>query len=79
MSIYNKDIKKDHRKDYQKDSNNDQVCAKPTKKGAVWLFFGFGSAWLDMGTELLAKEAVFRNTVIELDSILLDELGFSAC
>jgi len=77
-SINNKDIKKDHRNDYKKDSNNDQVRAKPTKKGAVWLFSGFGSAWLDMGTELLAKEAVFRNTVIELDGILLDELGFSA-
>jgi acyl transferase domain-containing protein len=47
-------------------------------KGVIWLFSGYGSAWLDMRKELLAREKLFYDTVATLDENIVEELGFSA-
>ena len=44
---------------------------------AVWIFSGHGAQWADMGKELL-QNPLFYQTVAPLDSIVSQELGYSA-
>jgi 6-methylsalicylic acid synthase len=50
---------------------------KTDRKDVVWLFSGHGAQWSQMGQELLAKDAPFRQTVERLDSLVNEEAGFS--
>ncbi|TVY21776.1 6-methylsalicylic acid synthase [Lachnellula arida] len=43
----------------------------------VWVFSGHGAQWADMGKELL-RNPIFHQTVAHLDSIVSQELGYSA-
>lgn len=47
-------------------------------KGAVWVFSGYGSHWLNMGQELYASRASFAEVVHQVEPIIQRELGFSA-
>jgi 6-methylsalicylic acid synthase len=55
-----------------------RVLSKDEKHGAVWLFSGHGAQWTEMGSELLAKEPLFRETIEDLESVIKLEAGFSA-
>ncbi|WP_059017501.1 type I polyketide synthase [Mycobacterium sp. M26] len=46
-------------------------------RGPVWVFSGQGSQWAGMGTELLAKEPVFADTIAQLEPLIAAESGFS--
>ncbi|MET9519178.1 type I polyketide synthase [Streptomyces sp. NPDC002994] len=46
-------------------------------RGTVWVFSGHGSQWAGMGRELLESEPVFAAAVDELESVFLEEIGFS--
>ncbi|KAI5868234.1 acyl transferase domain-containing protein [Durotheca rogersii] len=43
----------------------------------VWIFSGHGAQWADMGKELL-QNRIFYQTVVPLDDIVSQELGYSA-
>lgn len=43
----------------------------------VWVFSGHGSQWTGMGRELLATEPAFAQVIDSLESIFLEEIGFS--
>ena len=55
-----------------------RVFGADIKKGSVWMVSGHGAQWPDMGKELLEKETVFRDTILELEPIIQKEMGFSA-
>lgn len=46
-------------------------------KDVVWVFSGHGAQWADMGKELL-QNPIFHQAVLHLDSIVSQELGYSA-
>ena len=50
---------------------------KRINTAAVWVFSGHGAQWPDMGKDLV-RNSVFRNAVIPLEQIILEESGFSA-
>ncbi|MFV2109771.1 type I polyketide synthase [Micromonospora sp. LOL_015] len=43
----------------------------------VWVFSGHGSQWTGMGRELLTAEPAFAQVIDSLESIFLEEIGFS--
>lgn len=43
----------------------------------VWVFSGQGSQWASMGSELLSTEAVFADTVAQIEPLIASESGFS--
>ncbi|KAJ4366994.1 hypothetical protein N0V83_007524 [Neocucurbitaria cava] len=50
---------------------------KDISKGVVWVFSGHGAQWLGMGKELI-HDTIFREAITPLDSIVQNEMEFSA-
>ena len=46
-------------------------------RGPVWVFSGQGSQWAAMGTDLLANEPVFAETIATIEPLIAEESGFS--
>ena len=46
-------------------------------RGPVWVFSGQGSQWAAMGTDLLANEPVFAETIATIEPLIAAESGFS--
>ncbi|KAL9087908.1 MAG: hypothetical protein Q9165_006470 [Trypethelium subeluteriae] len=54
-----------------------RVFGSGVSTNTVWIFSGHGAQWADMGKELL-QNPIFYQTVAPLDSIVRQELGYSA-
>lgn len=54
-----------------------RISDNSISKDVVWVFSGHGAQWADMGKELL-HNPIFHQTVLHLDSIVSQELGYSA-
>jgi 6-methylsalicylic acid synthase len=67
---------------FSKSSEDDSIALGRTlesgvSKQLVWVFSGHGSHWPDMGKQLL-HDRIFYSAVAPLDSIVTQELGYSA-
>jgi polyketide synthase 5 len=54
-----------------------QAAVGHDDRGPVWVFSGQGSQWAQMGTDLLASEPVFAETIARLEPLIAAESGFS--
>jgi 6-methylsalicylic acid synthase len=54
-----------------------RIFDNSVSKDVVWVFSGHGAQWATMGIELL-KDPLFYRTVVPLDLIVKQELGYSA-
>nr|WP_243654842.1 polyketide synthase Pks13 [Nocardia alba] len=49
----------------------------PASNGPIWVFSGFGSQHRKMAKQLYGENSIFRETVDEVDALVLDEAGYS--
>ena len=54
-----------------------QAAVGHDDRGPVWVFSGQGSQWAQMGSDLLASEPVFAETIARLEPLIAAESGFS--